>query len=290
MRITLPLRSLALLALTTTAALAGACASNTLTPGEGGGGEGGEGAGTSLQQSDLPCDVVDVLSACTSCHAGADPSGSVSLVTQADLAATSPADPSATVAQRAVARMQDVDRPMPPQGLLDASAVATLEAWIADGMPAGSCEGPAPVGTVCTSNQTWSGGDEGSPDMFPGRACIACHTEENAEEGEEEAPRFLFAGTVYPTVHEPNDCAGTNGGGGAVVVVTDANGAQHSANVRASGNFFAELEGALAFPIFAEVRFDGGVIKMVDAVDSADCNSCHTELGAEGAPGRILLP
>lgn len=285
-RPSLHVRSLWALSLCAAAALAGACDSS-FSLDDDGDGEGGGESPLPTQPSDLPCDVVDVLAACTSCHAGADPSGSVGLVTRADLAASSPADPSVTVADRAVARMQDAARPMPPTGLPGAADVAVLEAWIQSGMPAGDCEGPAPVGVVCSSDQYWTQGDEGSEDMFPGRACISCHTEENLEEMEEEAPRFMFAGTVYPTVHEPNDCLGT---GGATVVVTDANGVEHTATVRPSGNFFAELEGSLAFPIFAEVRKNGQVIKMQDAVDSADCNSCHTEAGAEDAPGRILSP
>jgi predicted CXXCH cytochrome family protein len=29
---------------------------------------------------------------------------------------------------------------------------------------------------------------------------------------------------------------------------------------------------------------------MVGKVTSGDCNSCHTTAGANGAPGRILVP
>ena len=38
--------------------------------------------------------------------------------------------------------------------------------------------------------------------MRPGHACITCHTQED------EGPVFAFAGTVYPTGHEPNECYG----------------------------------------------------------------------------------
>ena len=94
-------------------------------------------------------------------------------------------------------------------------------------------------------------------------------------------------------MREPDDCLG--GGAtiaGGVVVVTDANGVEHSANILSNGNFFIESEATLVTPIHAEVRSADGtkVNKMNDPVDSGDCNSCHTENGANDAPGRIMAP
>jgi hypothetical protein len=121
--------------------------------------------------------------------------------------------------------------------------------------------------------------------MHPGVACINCHT----SGGEEEGPRFVVAGTVYPTPHEPNDCNGIAANSGATVLVTDATGVEHRLTPNAAGNFF--LEGA-AFPLpyTAKVINAGRERVMVEAQDDGDCNACHTEGGANRAPGRIFLP
>ena len=59
----------------------------------------------------------------------------------------------------------------------------------------------------------------------------------------------------------------------------------------ATGNFFYEGDpGALTFPIKAKLSFNGATIAMSDPVDTGDCNSCHTQDGANMAPGRIHLP
>ena len=42
----------------------------------------------------------------------------------------------------------------------------------------------------------WTRGNHGSPDMNPGRACIACHTTD-------DGPALTIAGTVYPTASKP---------------------------------------------------------------------------------------
>ena len=270
------------------AALAAACDSSATDSETSGSGGGSSSTGGGTVGADLPCEVADVLGNCSACHATAKPSGGVSLRSRADLLAPSPSDSSVTVADRALLRMQDSASPMPPAGQLPAADIATFEGWINDGMPAGNCDGPPPPETVCTSDTYWTQGNHESPDMHPGVACIACH---EAPGGGEHGPPLLFAGTVYPTVHEPDDC---RGGGptidGATVVVTDANGVEHSATVRSNGNFLIESQANLATPIHAEVRRNGKVNKMKDPVDSGDCNSCHTVDGANDAPGRILAP
>jgi hypothetical protein len=266
-------------------AILAACFQGSLDD-DGAEGEDGKEEGSGQPPADLPCDIAGVLASCTGCHAGSKPSGGVRIASAADLAAPAPSDPSLTVAQQSLVRMKDGS--MPPGSPLSAEEISTFETWIADGMPAGDCSGAGgapPVEVVCTSMTYWQGGDEGSEDMTPGQACVSCHEKPN-DEGE-TGPRLLFGGTVYPTLHEPDDC---NGIGGAVVVVTDANGRTVEATVRASGNFFAEEGAPLVLPIRAEVRKGDKVLEMKDPVDSVDCNSCHTALGDEDAPGRIILP
>jgi hypothetical protein len=135
-------------------------------------------------------------------------------------------------------------------------------------------------GGECVSGDYWTGGNEESPMMNPGEACIACHTEER------EGPQFAIAGTVFTNFDEPDDC---NGVDGATVRITDANGDTYEARSNRAGNFFLDARNnPIATPYFAEVVFgDGTVATMGGARESGDCNSCHTQYGSGGAPGRI---
>ncbi|HUJ58624.1 MAG TPA: hypothetical protein VLX92_09030 [Kofleriaceae bacterium] len=141
---------------------------------------------------------------------------------------------------------------------------------------------PLGAAPTCTSGSYWSGGNDGSTRMHPGEACIACHT---ARTGGDDAPAFTIAGTVYPTGHEPDDC---NGATGATIVITDANGAMFSLTPNSAGNFTSTK--AVALPIHAKVVVGTTERAMAAAQTSGDCNSCHTQDGANAAPGRITLP
>ena len=227
----------------------------------------------------LPCDVASVLQTCLGCH-GNPPSGGapMSLVTYDDLMRVNAAG--MTYLDDAIQRMQDPVRPMPPLPAAAAPTadIATLQAWETAGTPMGNCGDPLGSAPVCTSGTMWTGGNRESSLMHPGDACIACHSSG-------EGPRFAFAGTVYPTGHEPNDC---NGATSATITVTDANGQVISRTVNSAGNF--SYSGTVAFPIHAKVVTSMGERSMVNAVPSGDCNSCHTQNGAMNAPGRIVLP
>src|SRR3569623_2475554 len=143
---------------------------------------------------------------------------------------------------------------------------------------------PDPTTPTCTSNRTWTGGTDGSKDMQPGVACIACYTMCGGE-----APTFAIAGTVYPTVHEPDLCYGARGSNGIHVVITGADGAVITLPPRASGNF--SYQGALAKPYTAKVTdMNGGERVMGVAQPIGDCNGCHTAAGVSEAPGRIDVP
>jgi hypothetical protein len=258
------------------------------------------------------CDVLALLRAkCQSCHSNPPSPRSVpmSLVTYADLVAPAVSDPTKTTAAMCVERMQNTVTPMPPAPAAPATAadVAVMQAWIDAGMPS-TCDAPpagsagAGAGTggtgvvanpydtpvVCTSNKQWTGGNDGSANMHPGGACINCHSSGG---GEEQGPSFAFAGTVYPTAHEPDDCNGLNGSSTmAQVIVTDANGAMITMNVNSVGNFSYSSRTAVALPYHAKVVSNGQERAMTAAQQSGDCNSCHTENGANDAPGRIMAP
>lgn len=246
----------------------------------------------------LPTAATDVLSACQSCHSNPPSGGApMPLVTPGDLMAASPKG--GTYAARCVARMNDPNSPMPPKpgSPPPAAQVAAFSAWVQGGMPLDMCAGSSsssssssgdPYNTppVCTSNQTWQGGE--SSRMNPGEACINCHQNKGGE-----APSFGFAGTVYPTAHEPDLCYGVNGNATSyTVTIFDANGNTFTANVGSTGNFSSDQ--APAFPITAKV-VDNATQKeriMSTKVPSGDCNACHTEFGAGNPtpPGRIMAP
>ena len=139
------------------------------------------------------------------------------------------------------------------------------------GMMAGSGGSSAPV---CTSGKTWTSGN--GQDMRPGLDCKGCHS-------------FTIAGTVYPTAHEPNNCDGT-AAGGIKVIVTGADGAMITLTPSAtSGNFYSNT--AVKTPFTAKVTNSAGAVRMMVASQSAgNCNSCHTQDGANAAPGRIMAP
>jgi hypothetical protein len=305
------------LALALAGALAWGCASNgsfngdDWTPGSsgatgsssGGKGEtqssssgGSSGSSGGVSSTGLPCDVEGMLQrSCTvgTCHQSGSKAGG--LHTYAELTAPT-TDPGIKVADVALAEMRDGS--MPPRSAAAAGDVAILDAWIKAGYPRGACSTPtspeagapkdaAPEATtpdpfagpaVCTS------GDTNPPatgiSMGPGRACGACHT--NA-----------FAGTVYPTGHEPDDCRGINGNGAggtdAKIFVTGADGATKILTVFSHGNFKVSMAG-VKLPYSVKVVVGTKERVMLSKTSNGDCNACHTQAGKNGAPGRILAP
>jgi hypothetical protein len=262
------------------------------------GGSGGSGvvADAGVPGGSLPCDVQTLLvNRCDSCH-GSTPSGGAprSLVSYSDLTKPDVSNAAMTEAQVALQRMQSATSPMPPSPASAATSaeIATMQNWINGGYPSGSCGGdagaprsdPLNAPATCTSKTTWNQGTNGSPSMEPGHACISCH---NSSGG--EAPRFVIAGTLYPTGHEPDNCNGVNGSTGAKVVVTGNNGAVVTLTPNSAGNFYSST--TLPPPYKAKVVNASGVERVMSGTaSSGDCNSCHTQSGANSAPGRIALP
>ncbi len=140
--------------------------------------------------------------------------------------------------------------------------------------------------STCTSGTYWTLGSTKSASMEPGHACRSCHV----ILGQAGSKDFDISGTVYPTAHEPDDC---NGLGGMTVVITDVNKTDHVLQVNSVGNFYND--DALGFlkiptPYTAKVVNGSKVRAMITAQTVGDCNSCHTEQGAQAAPGRIMAP
>jgi mono/diheme cytochrome c family protein len=248
---------------------------------------------------DLPCDIAETIAAhCTVCHGDPLTGGArMRLLSHADLTDPSYADPAATFAQRAVIRMRSDAMPMPPAGpRAPEERIAAFEAWVAAGAPPGACGVVDPFDTPvqCSSGETWPADADEGPRMHPGGACITCHAMQDG------APDLWLGGTVYPTAHEPIDCLGADTGGAAVVEITDAAGRVFMLTPNESGNFLLDSEDeddyvapfspVFEYPYRARVLFEGRERAMATPQTTGDCNSCHTVDGANGAPGRIVLP
>jgi hypothetical protein len=123
----------------------------------------------------------------------------------------------------------------------------------------------------CTSGRRWTSGN--GPNMSPGDICMGCHG-------------FTIAGTVYPTLHETGYCYGINGG--AQVIITPLCGTPIVLDVNSAGNFY--YTGTVRSPFTAKVVVNGAERVMVTPQTYGDCNSCHTQNGLQGAPGRIIVP
>ena len=143
----------------------------------------------------------------------------------------------------------------------------------------GACGTAVPTPEECSTNQVWNGGDEESPLMHPGGDCISCHDQEG------EGPGYSVAGTVMGAYDEPTDCYGIED---VTVRVTDAKGTVHEDVTNAAGNFY--FGGDVPGPYTAEIERDGVVRAMVTPQTDGNCATCHTELGENSAPGRILVP
>ena len=124
--------------------------------------------------------------------------------------------------------------------------------------------------------------------MEPGNTCIGCHSQG-------EGPTFSVAGTVYPTAHEPNEC---NGKSGVNVVITDSAGHVFTLPTNSAGNFACGSRARQGFPACAgftppysaKVVSNGVERAMSASQTTGDCNGCHTESGANDAPGRVMAP
>jgi mono/diheme cytochrome c family protein len=253
----------------------------------------------------VPCEIAEFLKTqCSECHGGTPSGGAPNrLLTWDDLSAPSEGDPSTTVAQLALSRIQSTKRPMPPERRLAKSTVDMFAKWVADGLPKGTCNAPKPgeepkqvepgpdggpdvAPSVCSSGVNAPPESFGTELMKPGNACIACHTKVLATgAGDPSRMQFELAGTVYKTLHEPNDC---NGMAGTKVLIVDATGTTFTLPVNAAGNFKRYTQ--FQRPYTAMVIRGNKIRKMNTPQTDGDCNGCHTERGENGAPGRIMAP
>lgn len=249
----------------------------------------------------LPCDVQAVLeNRCIACHDG---SRAVPMLTYGDLAKKSSVDPTKTIAELALIRMQSTTSPMPPPPAVgpEPDEIAIFDAWAKAGFPKAdkACTDPPPdggtmdagpvldgavadggdAGAFCTSGVLWNQANTPSPLMNPGLACNACHQISGG-------PNLRIGGTVYTALNEKDLCYGKPN---LIVRVTAADGKQFDLPVNNAGNFL--LDKMNPKPPFKAMVIDGQKTRaMQGSVTSGDCNSCHTQAGKNGAPGRIIAP
>ena len=141
------------------------------------------------------------------------------------------------------------------------------------------CSDDSEASDTCASGWAWVGGDSESPEMYPGRACIACHKSEG------EGPNYSVAGTLYPNTQEADDCFGLEG---LRVEVTDADGKVIKMTSNEAGNFMSTS--TFKAP-YTAVAFgpDGTEFPMIAPQTNGDCNTCHSSAGASGAAGRVFV-
>lgn len=132
---------------------------------------------------------------------------------------------------------------------------------------------------TCSSGSEWTDGNRGSEKMNPGEACTECH-----DRG--EGPSFPVSGTVMGAIHDPDDC---NGVKDVKVTITDADGTDTVLTTNSAGNFFID-RGSVKTPYTAVIEANGVTRAMLGSQTNGDCNTCHSEDGTEGAPGRIVVP
>ncbi|HEX6245355.1 MAG TPA: hypothetical protein VFZ61_30745 [Polyangiales bacterium] len=242
----------------------------------------------------LPCAVAEVLrTRCQLCHAEPPSNAPMALVTRRDLLAPGLSDKSMRMVDLVISSIED--NFMPPSSLPRPTPeeLAALRAWVAAGTPEASCGNPLPdagsgagagpfdTPVMCSSGKFWEEDDGEGDKMRPGRACISCHLAESS------APDWTIAGTVYPSAHEPDHCHGADDSD-IEVVITGADGRELRLEVNSVGNFHSQER--VVFPIRARVLMNGRERRMGAMQNTGDCNSCHTQQGANGAPGRIMLP
>jgi hypothetical protein len=253
----------------------------------------GEGTAGTGQATGLPCDVQAVIeNRCIACHDGSmKASGAPPMLNYSDLVAKSVVDPTKTIAQEAVVRMQAKTMPPKPAAPPDTDAMActdyvpSAEGGTTNTLDGGAIpEGGLDASANCTRNAYWDGGNTPSDQMNPGEACNACHQVMGG-------PNLAFAGTVYKTPHEPDLCFGQAPPPTIKVTITDSMGRTQDLTVNAGGNFQGFKQSPpLKAPFRAKLSDGTNTRAMIGSVTSGDCNSCHTVLGKNTAPGRIVAP
>lgn len=169
--------------------------------------------------------------------------------------------------------------------LASASCGPASGTCVVNGTPTPAPADPFSATQQCTTGKTWACLNTGANFMNPGQACINCHRSSPG------APRWTAGGTIFSSAHEPDDCLGGPASGSDPVTIeaTDSTGTVHTTQMIPGGNFFFPISAAAPFTNI-KLTYQGRTRQMFTPASTGDCNSCHTQSGMNGAPGRIVLP
>jgi hypothetical protein len=100
---------------------------------------------------------------------------------------------------------------------------------------------------------------------------------------------YPVMGTLFPALHDKDTCNARPPAGVRVEILDSAGVVKATITPKASsGNFYTNT--ALPQPYTARVVMGANVVTMTTPQTDGDCNVCHTVMGAQGAPGRIVWP
>ena len=112
------------------------------------------------------------------------------------------------------------------------------------------------------------------PTHRPGQPCLVCHADD-----------YSAAGTIYAVKGDSRGVAG------AVVLLSDVNGATATATSNEVGNFFLSVDAwKPTYPIHAQVTI-GDVTATMSSIIGRDgsCASCHVEPQSRVSAGQVYV-
>ena len=98
-------------------------------------------------------------------------------------------------------------------------------------------------------------------------------------------------GTVFGEPHAKDLCIAPPVSDGQIEILDNTGAVAATLTANGYGNFFlASTTNSVALPYTARVVGNGRTATMITPQTTGDCNTCHTEQGLQGAPGRIYWP
>lgn len=123
-------------------------------------------------------------------------------------------------------------------------------------------------------------GERTGPNHRAGQPCLVCHGSAGPNN-----PEFSVAGTVYRTQ------AAAEALRGAVVALTDAQGAMRQIDTNRTGNFYVEARSwQPVYPMRVSVSSGGVTTDMKTHVGrDGSCATCHTDPSGPASAGHVYL-
>ena len=229
----------------------------------------------------LPCDVASLVKKyCADCHVDPPKNSAPFPISNHDEAVAA--------APRMLIRMRLGTMP-PVNPKPTAREIDAFELWMDAGYPVtGSCTDAGTIDagfpTTCASGNFYNQNAEVPGELMnPGLSCPTCHLSLGLS-----YVAFSYAGTVMPGPHEQDRCKSPGRDGGRVEILEVDGGPGLLFTPNSSGNFRTLDAGP--GPFIARISAGGMSKTSMSLHLSGDCNTCHTEQGANGASGRLTWP